>query len=487
MADARRCVIGIDVGTTAAKGGLFDCDGGVIAEASRLYPMSRRQADYVEQDSDDWLRAVEAILVELSGQADPSRIASIGLCSQVNTNVFVDRTGNPVLPAIVWQDCRAAGEAAELDGQISDEDRLAWWGGPFGIDASHTLSRMLWVKRNLPKAWEATAAVLSPKDYCLMKLTGSVATDMFSSFGLVDQRGDYIPGLLALVDGAAERLPKLRLPLEVVGLLTSAALPDLKIPSIAGTMDAWAGLFGAGAFAHGRGIYSSGTSEIIALVSRETCTTSGIVTFPPWEGLFVHAGPTQSGGDSLRWFADLVDRPVDEVLSRAAACDRSTGRVGFLPHLQGERAPLWDPFARGTFIGLTTDTGLGDLALAVLEGVGYSARLLFEAAEQAANNAYRYLLFCGGGARSDLWAQIRADILGVALHRLNFPNVGSLGAAILAGIGAGLFASAEEATDRMVKVDRIFTPDPALTEHYRLGFHKYRQAYEALKPVYRHG
>jgi xylulokinase len=250
-------------------------------------------------------------------------------------------------------------------------------------------------------------------------------------------------------------------------------------------MDAWAGLFGAGAFAQGRGIYSSGTSEIIALVSRETRTTSGVVTFPAWEGLFVHAGPTQSGGDSLRWFADLVDRPVDEVLSRAAACDRSSGRVLFLPHLQGERAPLWDPFARGTFIGLTTDTGLGDLALAVLEGVGFSAKLLFEAAEHAANHAYQRLLLCGGGARSDLWAQIRADILGVELHRLNFPNVGSLGAAILAGIGAGLFASAEEATDRMVKVDRVFTPDPALTEHYQHGFQKYLQAYEALKPVYR--
>lgn len=485
MADAGRYVIGIDVGTTAAKGGLFDCDGGVVAEATRLYPMSRPKPDYVEQDPDDWLRAVDAILAELCGQVEASQIAAIGLCSQVNTNVFVDRAGNPVLPAIVWQDCRAAAEAAELDGLISDDDREAWWGGPFGIDASSTLTRMLWVKRHRPEAWAATAAVLSPKDYCLMKLTGSVATDMFSSFGLVDQRGEYIGRLLSLVDGAVERLPKLRPPHHVVGMLGSGAVPSVKIPAIAGTMDAWAGIFGAGAFAEGSGIYSSGTSEIVALVSKETRTTSGIVTFPSWQGLFVHAGPTQSGGDSLRWFAELVERPMDEVLSRAAACDRSAGRVLFLPHLQGERAPLWDPFARGTFIGLTTDTGMGDLALAVLEGVGYAGRLLFEAAEHAANRPYPRLLLCGGGARSDLWAQIRTDILGVELHRMNFLNVGSLGAAILAGIGTGLFASAAEATDRMVKVDRVFTPDKALSAHYNQGFHKYRQTYEALKPVYR--
>jgi xylulokinase len=477
-----RYLIGIDVGTTAVKGGLFDPHGAVRAHHAIAYPTARPDAQRAEQNPDDWTGAILRILETLLEDTPASEVAAIGLCSQVNTHVFVDRNGTALLPAIVWQDGRCADIAAELDAQVTPEQKRAWWGAPFPIGASNVAARMAWVASHHPAIWDRTAHVLSPKDYCLFKLTGIVAADPVSSFDIVDMNGVYIRELLALVPGSADRLPPLRGIDEILGPLRN--VPGAGPMVVNGTMDAWASLLGAGVSRTGEGAYVSGTSEIIALASDRFGRAPGIVSFLPIGGWHVYAGPTQSGGDSLRWFAQATGHAIDAVLDHAGRADRSRSRVLFLPHLEGERAPLWDPHSRGAFVGMSAGTGFAELSVAILEGVGFSARLLFEAAAAAAGQSYDLLFLGGGGARSDLWCQIRADILGVELRRNAFLDSGTLGAAIIAGLGVGVFSSLPDAAREMLRVERSFTPNRALAACYEDLFSLYQETYKALVPIH---
>jgi xylulokinase len=477
-----RYLIGIDVGPTAVKGGLFDQHGAVRARHTIPYPTARPEAQRAEQNPDDWTAAIDAILAALLKDTPAISVAAIGLCSQVNTHVFVDRNGSALLPAIVWQDGRCARIAAELDAQVSAKQKLAWWGAPSPIGASNVAARMAWVARHQPAVWEQTAYVLSPKDYCLFALTGIVAADPISSFDIVDMNGKYIRELLALVPGAADRMPPLREFDQVLGPLRVASGPGPMV--VNGTMDGWACLPGAGVSQAGEGAYVSGTSEIVTLASDRRVGAPGIVSFPRVNDWHVFAGPTQSGGDSLRWFAQATGHSIDAVLDRAAQVDRAKSRMLFLPHLEGERAPLWDPHSRGAFVGMNAGTGFGELSAAVLEGVGFSARLLFEAASNAAGRSYDFLFLGGGGARSDLWCQIRADIMGVELRRNAVLDSGTLGAAVIAGVGVGLFPSLPTATREMLRIERSFVPNLALADNYNDLFSLYQETYQALSPVH---
>jgi xylulokinase len=475
-------LIGIDVGTTAVKGGLFDPRGGVRAYHTIAYPTARPEAQRAEQNPGDWTDAIDTILAVLTQEIALSDIAAIGLCSQVNTHVFVDRAGKPLMPAIVWQDGRTAAIATELDAQVTAEQKTRWWGAPSAIGATSVFSRMAWVARHRPDIWERTAHVLSPKDYCLFKMTGILVADPISAFDAVDRTGAYIQELIDLVPGAGVRLPPLRSFDQALGPLRTQSGPGPMV--VNGTMDGWACLPGAGVSRAGEGSYISGTSEIITLASDRRIGAPGIVSFLPIGGWHVHAGPTQSGGDSLRWFAHATGQTIDHVLECAARPDRSRSSVLFLPHLEGERAPLWDPHSRGAFVGMSSSTGFGELAVAVLEGVAFSARLLFEAVSAAAGGSYDFLFLGGGGARSDLWCQIRADILGIELRRNAFLDSGTLGAAVIAGIGVGLFPSLPAAAREMLKIGQCFAPNMALKASYDDLFSLYRETYQALIPVH---
>jgi xylulokinase len=246
-------------------------------------------------------------------------------------------------------------------------------------------------------------------------------------------------------------------------------------------MDAWAGMLGAGAAKDGEAAYLSGTSEVGGIVSPTRIPTPGVIVFPTCEGIALHTGPTQAGGASVAWLAALIGRSVDEISELAARSDPARPAPIFLPHLQGERAPIWDIAARGAFAGLDASASAPELARAVLEGVAYSVRWLFEALEASSGARPERLRHAGGGARSEVWAQIRADVLGRPIDRLVNLDSGLVGAAMLAGVGAGLFATLEEAARRMCRVDRTFEPNPARTAAHDEGFGRYRELYARLK------
>lgn len=473
-------LIGIDVGTTAVKAALFDMKGNVIRRFGEGYPTARPAPGHVEQDPAHWM---DLVLRALSVLGEGQAISAVGLCSQVNTHVFVGHDGAPLMPALTWQDTRCAGEAAALDSQLGSQEKIGWWGAPLPVDASHVLSRMARVARVAPDLWQRTRFVMAPKDYCIFRLTGAAVADPMTNFGILDQSLSLIDPLLALVPGARERLPAIAGFTHVAGRI-APGLPCAGVPVVTGAMDAWSGLLGAGVAEEGQGLYLSGTSEILGLVSHQRNPVPGVIAFAECEGIVLHAGPTQSGGASVEWIARLLGRSAAEISALAATADPRHVPL-FLPHLEGERAPLWDPQARGSFTGLTPKAAAPELALAVLEGVAYSARLVFDSLVKSGGREADVIHHAGGGASSDLWCQLRADVLGKPLKRTAMRDAGVLGAALTAGVGAGVFSSLPEAVRHFVQFDASFTPRPEEAARHAHRFAAYGLAYEQLKPVNR--
>ena len=355
---ARPAALGFDVGTSAVKAGLLRLDSHEpMLTVSRPYPTARPAPGWVEQDPRDWIAAMAECWTELEATVGPLELRSVGLCSQVNTHLFVDEAMATLGPAITWQDVRAAEAGAEL-----------------GRDASFALSRLLWLEQAQPRLRAATRWLLLPKDYCLVELTGDLASDPLSAVGLVGSDGAYVDETLALVDGAERVLPPLRRHDDELGRTregNGVGLPP-GVPVAVGAMDAWGSFFGAGLLREGRALDLAGTSEVVGGASTGASPEPGVVTFPPVDGLTVHAGPTQAGGSALEWIARLLRLSAPEALARAQEADADPQDLVFLPHLAGERAPYWNPEARGVFVGLTTATAAGDLALATLEGVAHA-------------------------------------------------------------------------------------------------------------------
>jgi xylulokinase len=472
--------LGLDLGTTAIKAALFDATGQPLAYARNPYETLRPSPGFVEQDPAVWLSGAAAVMDAVLKDGLAGRVAAVGICGQANTEVYVDAAGSPLAPAMTWQDSRASTEAASLERRVSAAERERWWDIPIPISASHILARMQWSADNRPEMFAQTNLVLTPKDYCLLKMAGVTATDPISNFCIVGQDLNYIASLIVRVAGAADRLAPLKSITEVVGEIVLGSSPT-HAPVVTGTMDAWSGLIGAGVHRQGQGVYISGTSEILAATGPRI-GAPGIVTFPQVAGLSVHAGPTQSGGDALRWWGNATRLDVMEVLALAGKANRTGAPVLFLPHLDGERAPLWDPTLRGAFLGLESGTSGAELALAVLEGVALSARMLLSALDDAAGTSMPRLFHAGRGAQSDLWAQIRTDCLGRPLDRVTCVDVGCLGAAILAAVGVGAFPSIPAAVAAMTRVERTFEPSDKAVARYDGMYDAYTRAIEVLAP-----
>jgi xylulokinase len=473
-------LIGIDVGTTAVKAALFDARGRSQKSFSRRYETSRPAPAHVEQRAEDWWTLVERALHELSEGVPAGAVRAVGLTSQVNTHVFVDEGGTGLAPAMTWQDGRCAAMAAKLDARVPLEAKLDWWGAPLPIDASHVLARIAYVAEHQPEVWRKTRWVMAPKDYCLLKLTGDVATDPMTAFGVVDGQLQLIEPLLDLVPGAGQRLPPRLGFTEVMGTIREG-LAFAGTPVVTGTMDAWAGLLGSGVSLDGEAVYLSGTSEILGIVSKNRAPTPGVIAFPECEGIVLHAGPTQSGGASIEWLSRLLGRSPDELSVLAGEADMAGPVPLFLPHLEGERAPLWDSASRGSLSHLSSSMGAAEVTRAVLEGVAYSARWLLESLETSACLKPAILNHSGGGSRSDLWCQIRADVLGRPLRRTALRDAGILGAALLAGVGCGMFPSIAGAAKAFVAFDREFQPRHQEAARHDQRFEQYRELYAGLK------
>lgn len=475
------CLIGIDVGTSAVKAILIDTDGKPLADYARPLAMSRPSAGHAEQNPADWMDGVLAALTAFAAGHDLSGLAGIGITSQVNTHVFTGADGAALLPAITWQDTRCAADAATLAAHIDAEQQRAWFGTPVPIDASHALSRLAYVARVHPDVYARTRYVLLPKDYCVMRLTGSVFSDAISAVRLARGQG-YVPELLDLVPRAHELLPGLR-DFDYVAGRVGDGMPCAKTPVIVGAMDAWAGMFGSGVLRDADAMYQSGTSEILGIISATVHPTPGVVVFPRYDDIVLHAAPTQSGGACLQWVSRLLGVSTGRLSALAADTEPGRSIPLFLPHLEGERAPIWDAGSRGAFAGLDSQVGGAETARSVMEGVAFSARWAFQALQQSSNLLLAQANISGGGSRSDIWCQIRADALGFALKRTAVPDAAVLGAALLAGVGTEVVGCMTDAVRQFVKFDRTFEPQICHRDYYDEKFARFQSLYRALRPI----
>ena len=470
---AGNCILGIDVGTTTVKAGVLDENGVMIDLFAETYPTTRKDGNRVEQDPNDWMiRVTHAI-----NRFAEYDIRAIGLCSQVNTHVFVDGKGAPLAPAILWQDGRAASEAAEIDAGLTEAQKIAWWVAPMPIDASHAIARMAWMARHQPLIWQKTCWVMLPKDYCLFELTGRASTDPLSNIGLVGQDLRYIEEVQRLVPGGADRLAPLVGPIEVAGHVSGGPLKG--VPVVSGTMDAWAGLVGTGGARDRATVYLSGTSEILGISSQNVVPTPGAIVFPACEGVRLHAAPTQNGGDAKMWFTQLAGLSPSAMAAMVRKTPRSAATPLFLPQLEGERAPLWDVDLRAAFLGITRQTRMPDFARAVYEGVAFAARQALDLLLISSTVTSDEIFCAGGGFRSAPWAQIRADVMGVPLRPLLAGEPGILGAATLASLGIDGHRSIADANEALAVYGPTVYPDPAQHKIYNELFEIYTDAIAA--------
>ncbi|WP_020494868.1 FGGY family carbohydrate kinase [Sciscionella marina] len=461
--------LGVDIGTTATKAIAFDAAGSALGSARSGYQIDRPGQGRAEQDPRIWLRAVDDCVAELAVNLDLGTVAGIGVTGQVNTHLLLDEHREPLRPALLWQDVRAAAEAAELD-----------------LDASSPVPRARWLARAEPEHWAGARWLLLPKDYVNAWLTGVVGSDPLASVKITDTAGGYLP----VVDRAAglrERLPPLCAPHEPLGELRADWHGIPAGANVAtGTMDAYCDVLGAGLSAPGTGFVILGTTAVAgALGTRQTSTdpvgVPGLVTFPPYRGRVVHAGPTQSGGDSLRWWARASGHSAEDVLAAAEQAEPGSGGVVFAPHLLGERAPLWDSEVRAWFTGVHAGTGFAELSRAVLEGVAYSVRDILDVVR--AVTPVGELALCGGGTRSPLWRRILADVTQSRMRRVDTADTSVHGAGTLAA-AAHQGADPWERAAGFGRAGAVLEPDPGPAERYGELFAVYRETYEALRGVH---
>ncbi len=416
----RDAVLAVDLGTGGARGALYSASAERLVSYAVGYPVERSRGGLIEQRPEDYCQAARQVIATLARRAagEGRRIAALGFSTQTPTLVLADEEGRAVAPAILWQDTRAAEEAAWLDRDVAAERRRRWFGMDLPMSAAATPAKLLWMARRRPEIWRRTRWVMQPKDYVAAQLTGCFATDRWCAKGLADLATGLVhPELLALLDKPLSPSPPALSPQAVAGRVRPEAAAEWGLPAgtpvIAGWSDALAGVLAMGALhQERRGFVLAGTSEIIGLSLRGAPPADGLYLVPAdlldLHGLDLHFGPTQAGGDSLAWLARLLERSYEEIF---AAVESRSGLtpVLFRPYLYGERAPYWDHTLSAGFEGLRGEHGPTDLIHAVLQGVALQERLVLECAER--DRPAREVALAGGAARNAWWNRLRANVL----------------------------------------------------------------------------
>lgn len=490
-----RYLLGVDIGTSGAKALLCNHEGKVVATATAEYPLSTPKPLWSEQDPADWWRgtctAIQSLL-QSSGVA-ASAIVGLGLTGQMHGAVFLDGANQVIRPALLWNDQRTAAECEEITARVGATALIEITGNPAltGFQAP----KILWLRNHEPEHFARVARVLLPKDYIRFLLTGVAATDASDAAGtlLLDlHTRDWSDTLL---DALA--IPRAWLPRVMEGpQITGELLPDIAamlglsagIPVIAGGGDNAAAAVGTGIVRTGVISSSIGTSGVLFAHTEE-------IAIDPQGRLhtFCHAVPnhyhlmavTLSAGGAFQWFRTLL-RPLDAALNYEAlvklAQEAPIGAEGllFLPYLSGERTPHLDPMARGAFVGLTSRHTLAHMARAVMEGVIFSLRDGLELMKDLGVPLHE-VRTTGGGGRNPLWQQLQADIYGMEITTLTVEEGPAYGAALLAGVGAGLFADVAEAVAGCVTIKDITHPTPHHTLRYEEYYAIYRTLYQTLR------
>jgi len=487
-------ILGLDIGTSGAKALLSDEQGHVLATAVSEYPLLTPYPLWSEQDPAEWWRGAKEALAQVVSGIDASAVAGLGLTGQMHGSVFLDGQDRVIRPALLWNDQRTAEECRQITEKIGQERLIEIAGNPAltGFQAP----KILWLRNHEPHHYARVARVLLPKDYIRLLLTGEAASDVSDAAGtlLLDlAQRDYSAEILAKLEIERAWLPKVYEGPEVTGRLLPAVAAELGLPAglpvAAGGGDNAAAAVGTGIVQTGIVSSSIGTSGVIFAHSDQ-------IAFDPQGRLhtFCHAVPgkyhmmavTLSAGGSFRWWRDVIkaasgrDLSYDQMTELASTAPAGAEGLLFLPYLTGERTPHLDPFARGAFVGLTARHSAAHMARAIMEGVVFSMRDGLEIM-RALGLPIGQIRATGGGGRSALWRQMQADIYGAEVVTLRAEEGPASGAALLAGVGAGIFSSVDEATRNAVVVTSTTSPNAAAQQRYEKVYEQYADLYSSLK------
>ncbi|HVC42325.1 MAG TPA: xylulokinase [Candidatus Saccharimonadales bacterium] len=473
-------LVGIDIGTTSAKGIAVDPESGtVLATAEFPYPVTSPHPGWMEQHPDAWAAATGDVLATL--RTDVPEVLGIGFSGQMHGLVCTDVSDAVIRPAILWNDQRSAPQCTALESG-SGRDRLLRLTGNRALPG-FTAPKLLWMRENEPDAYARIHRICLPKDYVRDRLVGGHRSDVADAAGtlLLDVgKRRWSTELLAQLEIPASWLPELAESPDAVGELDGVAVA-------AGAGDQAAAAVGAGITGPGPLSVVLGTSGVVlAATDRFLTDSAGRVH------AFCHATPDRwlvmgvmlSAAGSLAWFHDTLlhgvayDAMLDEAAGVAPGCDGVT----FLPYLAGERTPHADPDARGAFCGLSVTSGRGAMTRAVLEGVAFALRDCLDVVHGVGATATRGRV-SGGGSRSRLWLEIVASALEVPLEVMATDQGSAFGAALLGGVAAGVYRDLDQASDACVRVTEVVDPVTGWIEPYREARRRFRDYYPALHSV----
>ncbi len=494
-------LLGIDIGTSGCKITAIDGSGRILDEGFAEYETSHPHPGWAEQDPDDWCTAVRGILAAMRdrGRCRFPDIAAVSLDGSTHNAVLLDGNMEVVRPTIMWTDQRAVAESAELNEKHGD----AVFAIAYQMAApTWTLPQMLWLQRHEPEVLPRTSHVMFVKDYVRWRLTGEWCTDTIEAQGTLffDMAKQHWSAELCELAGIPSSiLPPLRRPTDVVGRVTAAAAAEFGLPEgtpvVCGCSDSAVEDYAAGAIEPGSCILKLATAGNVnvmtdrAVPHRRTLTYSHVVP-----GMWYTVVATNTAARAQRWFRDHFcaaeaaesardGRNIYALMDNEAA-QSSTGADGlfFHPYLQGERAPYWDPQLRASFVGATMRHSRADFIRALLEGVVYSLRDCFRTIEEMELPVTEFRLI-GGGARSELWTQIVADVFG---HEIIVPQGcdASFGSALLAGVGIGAFADERDAVRCCLQDKEPVAADPGRQEQYARLLPLYYRIHDVLADVY---
>jgi xylulokinase len=490
-------LVGIDLGTSAVKALAFDYDTGrVAAIASEPLPSYRPRRDWVKHDPAILWQTVATCLHRLWDAIAAESVAGVAVASMGEAGVLLDGNDRPVYPIIAWHDPRTVPQMDWLARQIAPWEVFRITGQQWR--PIYSVFKLLWLRENEPAAFRTGERWLCIADYIMWRLAGVHVTDrtVGSRTMLLDQaRGRWSASLLDIAQLDGNLLPEVVLSGTRVGHVTPDAAQETGLragtPVCTGGHDHLCGAFAAGILGPGQILDSSGTAQSVLTLTPEwhptrTLFDSGLTYYRyVLDGLFILQGGLTMAGGMLRWLGDLLaateEADYQALLEAAAAAPAGANGVTCLPYLRGKPAPTVDSGARGAVLGLTATTTRGDVARATLEGLAYHLRELVEAFDALLGTRADEITAIGGTNQPGLLPQIKADVTGRAVRVPSVPEAVALGAALLAGLGVGVFATAQEAAARSPRRAQTHLPDAALAELYAAGYDCYRALYRQLR------
>ena len=487
--------LGLDIGTTGSRVIVIDEDGKTIASATTEHaPFASPEIGWAEQDPNDWWRACVNAIKEVlhSGKCTPDEIGAISFSGQMHGSVFLDETDKVIRPALLWCDQRTEKQCVEITEKIGATRLIELVSNP--AVTGFTLPKILWLREVEPENWNRVRSILLPKDYIRLLLTGDKASDVADSSGtlLFDVRKrHWSQEMLDAFQLDPALLPRVFESQEITGTVSKTGseatglLEGTRV--IAGAGDNAAGAIGMGIVSPGTVSATIGTSGVVFVVT-ETPTldlkgrTHSLCHAIP--NTWHMTGVTLAAGLSLRWFRDNFGdgQSYEELVADASKIPSGSEGAVWLPYLMGERTPYLDPNARAAFVGLTASHTKSHLTRAVMEGVAFSLRDAFEIFREL-GAPIEAIRLGGGGARSQLWRQIQADVYGQAVETIESDEGAAFGAAILAGVGVGAWPSVEEACRKTIHIADRIEPNLKSSAILDRNYQAYRTLYSSLSPA----